>query len=147
MTYDGGQYQAAYGAPPQPGAPGYYGGYGATYMVRIAGQERGPLNQEQVQQLARSGELSSSDAVSYAGQPWCPAAFAPGIYSDKSKATAALLSFFLGGLGVDRFYLGYVGLGVAKLLLSWMTLGIWPLIDFILIVLGKVPDGKGLPLK
>ena len=40
-----------------------------------------------------------------------------------------LLSVFLGGLGVDRFVIGDTGLGVAKLLLGWATLGIWPLID------------------
>ena len=40
-----------------------------------------------------------------------------------------LLSVFLGGLGVDRFVIGDVGLGVAKLLLGWLTFGIWPLID------------------
>ncbi len=32
--------------------------------------------------------------------------------SDKKRSTALLLSFFLGGLGVDRFYLGYIGLGI-----------------------------------
>ncbi|UKI15045.1 MAG: TM2 domain-containing protein [Clostridiales bacterium] len=40
--------------------------------------------------------------------------------------------FFLGGLGVDRFYIGDIGLGVAKLLLGWLTFGIWPLIDIFL---------------
>jgi TM2 domain-containing membrane protein YozV len=40
-----------------------------------------------------------------------------------------VLSVFLGGLGVDRFVIGDVGLGVAKLLLGWITFGIWPLID------------------
>ena len=34
----------------------------------------------------------------------------------KNKMTALLLSIFLGGLGIDRFYLGYSGMGVLKLL-------------------------------
>lgn len=50
----------------------------------------------------------------------------------KSPVTVILLSIFLGGLGVDRFYIGDVGLGIAKLLLGWATCGIWPLIDIFL---------------
>ncbi len=50
----------------------------------------------------------------------------------KSSTKTLLLSLFLGGLGVDRFYVGDSGLGVAKLLLGWITLGIWPLIDIFL---------------
>ena len=40
-----------------------------------------------------------------------------------------MFSIFLGWLGVDRFLIGDTGLGVAKLLLGWVTCGIWPLID------------------
>lgn len=40
-----------------------------------------------------------------------------------------LFSIFLGGLGVDRFVIGDTGLGVAKLLLGWVTCGIWPIVD------------------
>ena len=40
-----------------------------------------------------------------------------------------LFSIFLGGFGVDRFMIGDVGLGVAKLLFGWLTCGIWPHID------------------
>jgi len=39
-------------------------------------------------------------------------------YERKHKLTAFLLSFLLGGWGADRFYLGFAGVGVAKLLLT-----------------------------
>jgi TM2 domain-containing membrane protein YozV len=52
----------------------------------------------------------------------------------KDRSTALLLSLFFGGLGVDRFYLGQVGLGVAKLLGVWFTFGLWWLIDLFLIM-------------
>lgn len=50
----------------------------------------------------------------------------------KNPTTAILLSIFLGGLGVDRFYIGDTGLGIGKLL----TLGgiwVWAIIDWFLI--------------
>ncbi|WP_319445063.1 MULTISPECIES: TM2 domain-containing protein [unclassified Mycobacterium] len=67
--------------------------------------------------------------------------------SDKSKMLAGLLQLFLGTFGIGRFYLGYTGLGVAMLLLSWLTCGIWPLVDAILILVGKVPDSDGRTLR
>jgi TM2 domain-containing membrane protein YozV len=63
----------------------------------------------------------------------------------KSFTTAILLSFFLGYLGVDRFYLGHVGLGIVKLLTFGGCL-IWAIIDFILIATRKVNDSMGRPL-
>lgn len=66
--------------------------------------------------------------------------------SDKSFTTALILSFLLGGLGVDRFYLGYKNLGIIKLL-TFGGLGVWALIDFIMLAMGKLTDANGLPLK
>lgn len=59
--------------------------------------------------------------------------------------TTLLLSLFLGGFGVDRFYLGYTGLGVAKLL-TFGGCGVWALIDLIMIIMNNVPDAQGRPL-
>ena len=61
---------------------------------------------------------------------------------NKDWMTALLLSIFLGGIGVDRFYLGYTGLGILKLL-TCGGLGIWGLIDIILIATGKMKDAQG----
>ncbi|MGT2753352.1 TM2 domain-containing protein [Streptococcus ovis] len=52
----------------------------------------------------------------------------------KNPTIALIFSIFLGYLGVDRFYIGHIGLGVCKLLFSWATLGIWPLVDWFLIM-------------
>lgn len=56
----------------------------------------------------------------------------------KNWVVALLLSIFLGTLAIDRFYLGHIGVGIAKLFLGWLTFGLWWLIDVILIVLRRV---------
>lgn len=60
----------------------------------------------------------------------------------KSKIVALILSIFLGELGIDRFYLGYIGLGILKLI-TCGGFGIWWLIDLILIATGKLKPKDG----
>lgn len=59
--------------------------------------------------------------------------------SPRSRTVVAVLAFFLGGLGVHRFFVGKIGTGVA-MLLTGGGLGVWWLIDFIMILVGSFKD-------
>ncbi|MCF6365215.1 MAG: TM2 domain-containing protein [Bacteroidales bacterium] len=62
--------------------------------------------------------------------------------NDKSWVAALLLCFFLGALGIHRFYLGYPVIGVIQLL-TLGFFGIWTLIDFILIIVKGLKPKNG----
>ncbi|MFV2197025.1 TM2 domain-containing protein [Nocardiopsis sp. LOL_012] len=66
--------------------------------------------------------------------------------SSKNWLVTVLLSFFLGALGVHRFYTGKIGTGIL-MLITFGGLGIWVLIDFIMILVGAYKDSDGLPVK
>ncbi|MCX7957862.1 MAG: TM2 domain-containing protein [Deltaproteobacteria bacterium] len=66
-------------------------------------------------------------------------------YQGKDWLVAVLLSYFLGGFGIDRFYLGYTGLGILKLL-TCGGCGLWTLIDFLIIGFNGLRDSGGIPL-
>ena len=51
----------------------------------------------------------------------------------KDPTITLIISLLGGGLGIDRFYIGDTGLGVAKLL-TCGGLGIWSIIDWFLIM-------------
>jgi len=59
-----------------------------------------------------------------------------------SKTSVAVLCFFLGSLGVHRFVVGKTGSGIA-MLLTLGGLGIWTLIDFIMILTNSFKDSEG----
>jgi TM2 domain-containing membrane protein YozV len=62
--------------------------------------------------------------------------------SDKSWLAALLLSIFLGALGVHRFFVGKIGTGLLQLF-TFGGLGIWALIDIIMIATKQFKDKDG----
>ena len=124
----GGPPPGGYGPPPggygpPPPAPGMGGGYGAPGGMGGMMQPHAPFGVDPM-----------------TGMP----------FSDKSKMVAGLLQIFLGSFGAGRFYTGHMGLAIAQIAVTWLTCGagaIWPLIDGIMMLMGKVPDAQGRPLR
>lgn len=65
-----------------------------------------------------------------------------GTNTNQTKIILLLLCFFLGALGVHRFYVGKIGTGIL-MIVTLGGLGIWVLIDFIMILCGKFTDSEG----
>ena len=71
--------------------------------------------------------------------------------SDKDKVIAGILGILLGGLGIHRMYLGYIGIGILQLILTIITLGLaglWGFIEGVLILVqDNWTDSQGRLLK
>ena len=114
--------------PPPPPAPDYttYGAPGFPGGQQSGGQQYG------------TGEW-------YGGQQFGADQYGFGAAPQKSFLAAWLFSLFLGGLGVDRFYLGKIGTGTAKLL-TLGGLGVWSLVDLVITLAGRQTDKNRRPL-
>ncbi len=65
----------------------------------------------------------------------------------KSKIVAGLLGIFGGGIGIHRFYLGFMMRGVIQIIVTLLTCGVgalWGVIEGIMILAGKITkDAEG----
>lgn len=125
--------QGAYGQPPAGGGYGQPGPH-APYGTPYGAQPPGPAAGGMVNPHAPYGV----DPVT--GMP----------FSDKTKMIAGLLQLLLGGFGAGRFYTGHMGIAIAQIAVTWLTCGlgvIWPVIDGVMMLSGKVTDAEGRPLR
>ena len=121
-----------------------------SYHIKTAGAHLGPFTEEQVQEGLDAGTFQINDRIfSKERGKWCTlakAGFRPAEdrtpVSTKKRLVALLLCFFIGALGVHRFYVGKIGTGIVQVL-TLGGFGIWVLIDFIWIGCGIFKDKDG----
>ncbi len=139
------------GYPPQPSSYPPQPGYGAPAQGYPPQQPGYPAAPGYAPQPGYAPPAPGYGAPGYA-----PAVRPPAVGPDgrplKSKMTAGLLGIFLGSIGVHRFYLGYAGIGIAQIVVTFATCGIgaiWGLIEGIMILTGSPSfstDAEGRPL-
>lgn len=105
--------------------------------------------------LAKIGNVEHNEAVSpganaafASAPPPSPASRTPWDNqrdSDYTRLPIFILCFFFGWLGIHRFFVGKIGTGVL-MLCTLGGLGIWIMIDLILIACGEFRDRDGLKI-
>jgi TM2 domain-containing membrane protein YozV len=138
-----------YGAPPQGGGPGGFGAPPQDY-----GQPQGQFGPPPGAPGGPPGQFGQAPPGGGFGMQQYPGApmMGPGggpmmapTGPGKSWMITLLLCAFGGGVGAHRFYTGHTLYGILQLV-TCGGFGVWYLIDFIFILMGKYTDAQGRPL-
>lgn len=119
------------GSPQQPDFGPQNPGQGSPFPPAPQGPGYGA---QQPQQQSGSGAYQGG-----------PGQYAPAQKPPKDFVVAWLLALFLGFLGIDRFYRGFIGLGILKLVTCGGA-GVWALIDLLIIIFTGGRDSTGQQL-
>jgi hypothetical protein len=119
---------------------------GTELFALLNGEVVGPYGSIQLQRMASRRQVSTRTLVRVGTGAWFPLGHVPGIFSDRSWAHALAFSILGGGLGLDQFYLGNAGAGIGKLV-TLGGLGVWWVLDVILLLTHVTTDARGKPLR
>ena len=141
------------------------------YMIGGDGRQYGPVSVDLVKQWVAEGRATAQTLLRIECGEWKPlatfpefvgvAVSAPPVMAGagwqantplKSRIAAGVLGIFLGGLGIHRFYLGYVAIGVLQIVVTILTCGlgqIWGFIEGVCILAGAAitTDADGRPMR
>jgi hypothetical protein len=119
-----------------------------SFTIQRMGAEEGPYSLEDLKAMARARHIKATTLVKRGDGTgsWFNASEIPGVFSERDWLTTLIISFLVGWFGIDRFYLGYTGLGILKLI-TFGGCGVWYIVDLILIAMGNLDDSEHQPLR
>lgn len=152
---------APVGGSHSAGSPYGGGSYGAGYgsAATSGANPFGEVAANPAYSPYGGGQVTPYNSGGYNPGGYNPGGYNPGGYgyagsqqlSDKSKIAAGILGLFLGDIGIHRFYLGDVGIGIAQIVVTIATCGIgglWGKIEGIMILCGAIDrDAYGRKLR
>lgn len=104
------------------------------------------VDEQDIDQIFEDAVETSMVLANSTESGFLPASFSPAVMgsaNEKDAVVAIVLDFFLGGLGVHRFYLGTETLtGIGYILTCGGIFGIVPLIDFVVLIIDNKDTSK-----